>query len=74
MIRETIKEAMKFRSVKQIELAEYIGVTKDTMPAFVATQQQDYLWGPEILLLKLLQERKFSQFITSCILYLPKSH
>lgn len=56
MIRETIKEAMKFRSVKQIELAEYIGVTKDTMPAFVATQQQDYLWGPEILLLKLLQE------------------
>ena len=36
MIRETIKEAMKFRSVKQIELAEYIGVTKGTMSAFLA--------------------------------------
>lgn len=36
MIREVVKEAMKFRSVKQIELAEYIGVTKGTMSAFLA--------------------------------------
>lgn len=36
MIRESIKEIMKSRQVKQKELAEYIGVTKVTMSAFLA--------------------------------------
>lgn len=35
MIRKTIKEAMKLRKVKAIELAESIGVTKSTMSLFL---------------------------------------
>lgn len=35
MIREAIKEAMKFRNVKSKELAEYIGVTKSNMSLFL---------------------------------------
>ena len=35
MIREAIKEAMKFRNVKSKDLAEYIGVTKSNMSLFL---------------------------------------
>lgn len=35
MIREAIKEAMKFRKVKSKDLAESIGVTKSTMSLFL---------------------------------------
>lgn len=35
MIRETIKEAMKLRNVKAINLAEHIEVTKSTMSLFL---------------------------------------
>lgn len=36
MIRNTIKEVMKLRKIKQKELAEFIGITKGTMSAFLA--------------------------------------
>jgi DNA-binding helix-turn-helix protein len=36
MIRDTIKKVMKLREIKQKELAEYIGITKGTMSAFLA--------------------------------------
>lgn len=36
MIRDTIKKVMKLRKIKQKELAEYIGITKGTMSAFLA--------------------------------------
>lgn len=36
MIRNTIKEAMKLRKIKQKELAEIIGITKGTISAFLA--------------------------------------
>lgn len=36
MIREVVKEAMKIRNVKQKDLADFIGVTKGTMSAFLA--------------------------------------
>lgn len=36
MIRESIKEAMKIRKVKQKDLADFVGVTKGTMSAFLA--------------------------------------
>lgn len=35
MIRETIKEAMKLRKVKAIDLADRIGVTRGTMSLFI---------------------------------------
>lgn len=35
MIRTTIKEALKLRKVKAIELAESIGVAKSTMSLFL---------------------------------------
>ena len=34
MIRAVVKEAMKIRNIKQIELAEIIGITKSTMSLF----------------------------------------
>lgn len=36
MIRETIKEAIKLRNVKQKELAELLGITKSTMSLFLS--------------------------------------
>ena len=36
MIRDAIKEAMKLRKVKQKDLADFAGVTKGTMSAFLA--------------------------------------
>ena len=35
MIRAVVKEAMKIRNIKQIELAEFIGITKSTMSLFL---------------------------------------
>ncbi|RGN50021.1 MULTISPECIES: helix-turn-helix transcriptional regulator [unclassified Bacteroides] len=35
MIRAVVKEAMKIRNIKQIELAEIIGITKSTMSLFL---------------------------------------
>ena len=35
MIRAVVKEAMKIRNIKQIELAEIIGITKTTMSLFL---------------------------------------
>lgn len=35
MIRETIKEAMKLRKVKAIDLANHIGITRSTMSLFI---------------------------------------
>lgn len=36
MIREAIKEAMKIREVKAIDLAKHVGVTKSTMSLFLS--------------------------------------
>lgn len=35
MIRDTIKEAMKLRKIKQKDLAEHIGTTKSSMSLFL---------------------------------------